>query len=116
MTTYDRKLLDGLVEIISKVGWKADWEVAQEALEFLDSQKVLYTGDDRHQIKFKEDGDGEHTIMHPLTCRPNLFDCPFADAVGVFPLDDDIDFGAKYYVTLDKYGYHHLGEKVPDDE
>lgn len=28
---------------------------------------------DRHVIEFRADG---WTIMHPLACRPNLFDCP----------------------------------------
>ncbi|MFG2054793.1 hypothetical protein ACGFI9_12250 [Micromonospora sp. NPDC048930] len=35
--------------------------------------------DPRHLIEFREDG---WTIKHPLSCRPNLFDCPVNRAAG----------------------------------
>lgn len=39
----------------------------------LRAQLTKYEQDDRHIIEFREDG---WTLMHPLACRPNLFDCP----------------------------------------
>lgn len=46
--------------------------------EKIDAQYRL--SDDRHLVKVAdgEDGDG-WTVQHPLSCRPNLFTCPWSD-------------------------------------
>lgn len=65
--------------------------------------------DTRHIIELREDG---FTIMHPLACRPNLFDCRYN--VAARALDSDQSLRGRFYCTTDDYLELVIGERVPD--
>ncbi|WFF07226.1 DUF6085 family protein [Micromonospora sp. WMMD1076] len=44
------------------------WELAEEIIRAADA-----ASSEKHIIEIRPDG---WTIQHPLSCRPNLFDCP----------------------------------------
>jgi hypothetical protein len=61
-------------------------------------QRLIDVGEwtGRHQIEIRTDG---FTIMHPLKCRPNLFDCIYNyEAAQLDP--DDHDLG-RFYCSMD---------------
>ena len=64
----------------------------------------------RHIIQYDRDG---MTVMHPLACRPNLFDCPvWVDARKDVLIPPSVL--GRYYCGLDKNGNFEQYEKVED--
>lgn len=61
------------------IGARACKHYKDEDCGFCQAEAMIAAGyklipdDPRHVIEFREDGC---TIQHPLSCRPNLFDCP----------------------------------------
>lgn len=63
----------------------------------LEAELATYKRGDRHIIELRDDG---FTIQHPLSCRPNLFDC-----IVNFAAREHEEFGqhpnGRFYCTYD---------------
>lgn len=89
-----------------KEKWRNQAEMATALVEQLREELALYKRDNRHQIELRDDG---WTIQHPMTCRPNLFDC-IANTAAVMPEAGQLPNG-RYYCTVDQ-GQVIIGEQV----
>lgn len=63
----------------------------------------------RHIIQFDEDG---WTLKHPVSCRPNLFDCPYTVAAQRDLINDVLEGCGRYYCDLANDGWIEVGESV----
>jgi hypothetical protein len=52
----------------------ASGEYLGRQIWYAKSVHAIELAEDRHKIELRYDG---FTIMHPLSCRPNLFDCDY---------------------------------------
>jgi hypothetical protein len=78
------------------------WEVMEEVIRAADT-----AADSRHVVEFRAEG---WTIMHPLSCRPNLFACRVNRAaeqdlrqppgvLGLYECDvNDVDLGDRFLI------------------
>lgn len=75
MTDQASALVDELVErIVQQVGCPLPCMGYDETRKvYREIVTVVLGHDDRHIVDLREDG---WTIRHPLSCRPNLFNCP----------------------------------------
>lgn len=72
-------------------------------------RRELDEGPDAHVIDVRDDG---WTIRHPLSCRPNLFDCEVNRAAGPsrqLPVDP-----GRYACWTDDQGVLNIGDPVVD--
>jgi hypothetical protein len=92
-------------------------KVAREFAKALEDAGLLARPGDqdadetRHIIRYAGDG---WTVMHPLSCRPNLFNCKVWKTVRLLTPPPPNYFG-KYYCGLDDDGKFTHYEKVEDD-
>jgi hypothetical protein len=73
---------------------------ARADIEALLAELEKYKGDNRHKIELREDG---FTIMHPLACRPNLFDCDYNFAARDTLSGGEVPNGVYYCSVNDEY-------------
>lgn len=83
-------------------------ELEMEVLA-LRAELAVYRRDAGHIIDLREDG---WTIQHPLSCRPNLFDCIYNFAAAETRNELIRHSRGRYHVGLDKDGWLAVGEKV----
>lgn len=91
------------LEIASLEGVINDLKAENQKLR---QELETYRRDGGHVIDLREDG---WTIQHPLSCRPNLFDCIYNMAAATL-----VSAGprpGRYRVTVED-GHLHLGERV----
>jgi hypothetical protein len=84
-----------------------------EPLPPLESDKVTraqaeYAAAERHVIDLNENG---WTIKHPLSCRPNLLDCPISTAADRDLTSPPAEWG-RYVCELDSDGSFVVGPRV----
>lgn len=66
--------------------------------------------DDRHIIDVTENG---WTIKHPLSCRPNLFDCPVNKAATRDLTEASAELG-RFACDVDDDGHFTIGQRVEE--
>jgi hypothetical protein len=76
--------------------------------EYVDLVGRDMTDDAQHVIDLRDDG---WTIKHPLTCRPNLFDCHFNRAAR--DLAGSPALPGRYVCDVDDTGHLTVGEPAP---
>jgi hypothetical protein len=92
-----------------------DWLVAEVerltgARDHLQAQlDDLGAGQTEHIIDIKPDG---WTIKHPLSCRPELFNCPVHNAAVAREFADVHPKPGQYGLSLDETGWIVIGEPV----
>ncbi|MFI2650180.1 DUF6085 family protein [Micromonospora fulviviridis] len=91
------------------------WKLAEDVIRAADA-----ASSEQHVIEFRADG---WTIQHPLSCRPNLFDCPVNRAAerGMAGLDGPPAPPGRYACALgspEEPGgdWFYIGDRVDQDE
>jgi hypothetical protein len=71
-------------------------------------RRKLDGGPDEHVIDLRDDG---WTIRHPLSCRPNLFDCEVNRAAGRMLTEQPDDLG-RFVCWVDAEGVFTIGDPL----
>lgn len=79
---------------------KADLLLQRGIIQDLRDELASYKRGERHIIEFREDG---WTIQHPLSCRPNLFDCIVNTAASDMIVPEAMAIG-RYHVDVSEDG------------
>jgi hypothetical protein len=71
-------VMDGALAVAYPGGYEQQTANVEGAVEHVVAwlAKEYRLDDPRHLVKVDSDG---WTVQHPLTCRPNLFTCPWSD-------------------------------------